>query len=105
MIRVKNLQLLLSDVLKNANYKIRSLEGEKKKVEEKFIGLLFNMEDCKIATLEAQKAFNKVESKVKHLRRVCMILKSCVRVDYFFFMIRLVLLSSNVACSLNSFCF
>jgi hypothetical protein len=31
VIKVKELQLLLFDVLKNANYKIRSLEGEKRR--------------------------------------------------------------------------
>jgi hypothetical protein len=53
--------------LKNENCKIRSLEGEKKKVAKKSIGLSFNMEDYKTTTLKAQEAFNKVESKVKHL--------------------------------------
>jgi hypothetical protein len=57
--RVEDLQLLLFDVLKNENHKIRSLEGEKKKVAKKFIGLSFNM-DFKTTTLEAQESFNKV---------------------------------------------
>jgi hypothetical protein len=59
--------------------------------------------------LEAQKAFSKVESEVEHLRRMYMILRtilgSQVCANYFFFMIRLVFLSSNVACSLSSFVF
>jgi hypothetical protein len=72
VIKIKDSQLLLLDVLKNANCKIRSLEGEKKKVVEKFIGLWFNMEDHKTTMLEAQKVFSKVE----HLQRVCTILGS-----------------------------
>jgi hypothetical protein len=47
MIKIEDLQLLLSNVLKNANRRIKSLEGEKKKEVEKLIGLWFNMEDYK----------------------------------------------------------
>jgi hypothetical protein len=43
------------------------LEDERKKVVKKFIGLWFNMEDRKTATLEAQKAFNKSKLEVEHL--------------------------------------
>jgi hypothetical protein len=39
VIKVKDLQLLLSNVLKNENRRIKNLEGEKKKVVEKLIGL------------------------------------------------------------------
>ncbi len=67
VIRVENLKRLLSNVLKNANRKIKSLKGEKKKVVEKLIGLRFNMEGYKTTMLEAQEAFNKVKSKVKRL--------------------------------------
>jgi hypothetical protein len=65
--RIKDLQLLLFNVLKNGSYKINSLEGEKKKVAKKFIGLSFNMEDYKTTTLEAQEAFSKVELEIEHL--------------------------------------
>jgi hypothetical protein len=53
VIKIEDLQLLLSIVLKNANCIIKNLDGEKKKVVEKFIGLWFNMEDHKTSTLEA----------------------------------------------------
>jgi hypothetical protein len=47
---------------------MKSLKAEKSKLVEKFIGLWFNMEDHRLATLEAQETFNVVAFKVEHLR-------------------------------------
>jgi hypothetical protein len=73
-------------------------------VVEKLIGLWFNMKEHKTTTLEAQEAFSKVELEVEYLQRVCTILGS-QGADNFFFVIKLVFLSSNVVCSLSSFVF
>jgi hypothetical protein len=54
--------------LKHANKKMKSLKVEKSKLVEKFIGLQFNMEDYKIATLEAQETFNVVAFKIVRLQ-------------------------------------
>jgi hypothetical protein len=47
---------------------MKSLKAKKSKLVEKFIGLRFNMEDRKLATLEAQETFNVVAFKVERLR-------------------------------------
>lgn len=65
---VESLQSLFFYLLKDANIKMKSLKVEKSKLIEKFIGLQFNMEDYKIATLEAQETFNVVAFKIEHLR-------------------------------------
>lgn len=63
---VEALQSLLHDFLKDANQKMKSLEAKKSKLVKKLIGLRFNMEDCKLTTLEVQKTFNVATCEVEH---------------------------------------
>ncbi len=57
--------LCLCELLKLAQVKMSCLELEKVKLDEKFINLLLNMDDCKVATIEAQDDMALNESNIR----------------------------------------
>jgi len=49
--------------------KMSFLESEKVKLDEKFIGLLLNMDDRKVATIEAQDGMALIESDIRVVKK------------------------------------
>lgn len=62
---IDDVHLCLCELLKLAQVKMSCLELEKVKLDEKFINLLLNMDDCKVATIEAQDDMALNESNIR----------------------------------------
>jgi hypothetical protein len=62
---VHNLLCFLNDLFKSLEWKVEILEGNAKTLSKKFIGLWYNMDNCKAITIEAKEGFEFAKSKLK----------------------------------------
>ncbi len=62
--KVADLHDLLCDLEKLVDGRISDVEVKKKKLEEKLIGLKFNMEDRKVVIMEAQESMAAIEQEL-----------------------------------------
>jgi hypothetical protein len=63
--QVGDMHLLLGDLLQCSHTNVSHLEEENMKFFEKFMGLQFNMEDCKVIAIKAQASTIAIEVQIK----------------------------------------
>jgi hypothetical protein len=73
--KVQDLVCFLNELFKNLEQKVVILEGEARKLSKRLIRLWYNMDDCKVVIIKAQKCFDLSKSRLLKLTNQVKLLK------------------------------